>query len=90
MIQPTYSHRAEAFFNRFAGNLHGISTPTAPPAACSSPRAAHRQPWRWTREKKPEATSDELRLAWRQAHLKGVVCGGWIQAADGEWEEKKC
>lgn len=52
--------------------------------------AARRQLWRWMREKKPEANADELRRGWRQAHLQGVVCGGWIQADDGKWEEKKC
>lgn len=52
--------------------------------------AARRQLWRWMRERKPESSQDELRKAWRQAHLKGVVCGGWVQKDDGQWEEKKC
>ncbi|MGC4120649.1 MAG: DUF1318 domain-containing protein [Myxococcales bacterium] len=52
--------------------------------------AARRQLWRWMRERKPEVSQDELRKAWRQAHLKGVVCGGWVQGDDGKWGEKKC
>ena len=51
---------------------------------------ARRQLWRWMRERKPEMPMDELRRAWREAHLKGVVCGGWVQGADGKWEAKKC
>jgi uncharacterized protein YdbL (DUF1318 family) len=52
--------------------------------------AARRQLWRWMQQKQPEVPADELRRAWRQAHLRGVVCGGWIQADDGGWEEKRC
>jgi hypothetical protein len=52
--------------------------------------AARRQLWRWMRERRPDVPADELRRAWRVAHAKGVVCGGWIQADDGKWEEKKC
>lgn len=56
--------------------------------------AARRQLWRWMRQRRPagspERSEDELREAWRRAHLAGVVCGGWIQTDDGRWEAKKC
>lgn len=52
--------------------------------------AARRQLWRWMREKRPQVSADELRRSWREAHLRGVVCGGWIQGEGGKWEEKKC
>ena len=51
---------------------------------------ARRQLWRWMRERKPGTPPDELRRAWRKAHLASVVCGGWIQADDGSWGEHKC
>lgn len=52
--------------------------------------AARLQLWRWMRERKPEASTDEIRRAWHQTHARGVVCGGWMQRDDGGWEEKKC
>ena len=33
---------------------------------------------------------EQVRQAWRAAHLEGVPCGGWIQRDDGTWEAKKC
>ena len=26
----------------------------------------------------------------REAHLRGVVCEGWVERADGRWEAKGC
>ena len=51
---------------------------------------ARQQLWRWMHQRRPEVPTDELRRAWRAAHVRGVVCGGWIQADDGKWEAKKC
>jgi hypothetical protein len=51
---------------------------------------ARQQLWRWMRERRPQASLDDLRREWRALHLKGVVCGGWIQRDDGGWEAKKC
>jgi len=33
---------------------------------------------------------DEVRQAWRKAHLGEVVCGGQVQTEGGGWETKKC
>lgn len=46
--------------------------------------------WRWMQESRGDASPDALRRSWRQAHARGVVCGGWMQRDDGGWEEKKC
>jgi hypothetical protein len=50
---------------------------------------ARRQLWRWMHEQRPEASVDDLRKAWREAHLRSVVCGGWIEG-DGKWQAKSC
>jgi hypothetical protein len=51
---------------------------------------AREQLWRWMHAARPELSPEELRRAWREAHLQGVVCRGWVQAKDGKWEPKKC
>jgi hypothetical protein len=51
---------------------------------------ARNQLWRWMRERRPERSLEELRASWREAHLRGVVCEGWIERADGKWEAKGC
>lgn len=51
---------------------------------------ARAQLWRWMHDQRPEATLDDLKRAWRKAHLHGLVCGGWLQRDDGGWEAKKC
>jgi hypothetical protein len=32
----------------------------------------------------------KVRKAWRDAHLRAVVCGGQVQQSGGGWEDKKC
>jgi hypothetical protein len=51
---------------------------------------ARAQLWQWLHTERPKATVDDLKKAWRVAHLRGLVCGGWLQKDDGTWEEKKC
>lgn len=48
------------------------------------------QVWRWLQSKRPGASLDDVRRAWREVHLRGVVCAGQVQRADGAWETKKC
>jgi hypothetical protein len=48
------------------------------------------QLWRWMQQERRDASPDGVRRAWRRAHARGVVCGGWIQRDDGGWEEKGC
>lgn len=49
-----------------------------------------RQLWRWLAGQAPGKTADEVRAAWRETHLAGLVCGGQVQVAGGTWEIKKC
>jgi uncharacterized protein YdbL (DUF1318 family) len=49
-----------------------------------------RQLWRYLQERRPGATEQEVRTAWRRQHLEGVVCGGQVQSDDGEWLVKRC
>jgi hypothetical protein len=48
------------------------------------------QLWRWMHAERPEQALDVLRRNWRDEHLQGVVCRGWLQKDDGKWEPKKC
>lgn len=35
-------------------------------------------------------TLEQIRRAWRKAHLGEVICGGQVQMEGGGWEAKKC
>jgi hypothetical protein len=48
------------------------------------------QVWEWLRVERPARSLEEVRRAWRAVHLRGVVCGGQVQRADGSWEAKAC
>ncbi|RYZ43479.1 MAG: DUF1318 domain-containing protein [Myxococcaceae bacterium] len=48
------------------------------------------QLWQWMRTVRPGMTEAALRKNWQEAHAEGVVCGGWVEAGDGTWGEKKC
>ncbi len=49
-----------------------------------------RQLWRWMEEKSPGKSPEEVKAAWRQWHVAGLVCGAQLQGAGGEWEIKRC
>jgi hypothetical protein len=51
---------------------------------------ARLQLWRWLAAQRPELSADAVRAEWREAHARGVVCRGWLQAEDGSWAAKKC
>ncbi len=51
---------------------------------------SRQQLWKWMGSVRPGVPEDTLRRNWQQAHAPGVVCGGWIEADDGTWGEKKC
>jgi uncharacterized protein DUF1318 len=51
---------------------------------------ARRQLWRWMHEQRTDVAEGALERAWRDGHVKNVVCGGWIQRDDGTWQEKSC
>lgn len=48
------------------------------------------QIWRWLQAQRPKEKADDVRRAWRAAHLTQVVCGGNVQRDDGKWEPKGC
>ena len=49
-----------------------------------------RQLWRWLAGRAHGKSADEVRAAWRETHLVGLVCGGQVQIAGGAWEVKRC
>ena len=49
-----------------------------------------RQTWRWMHEQKGGSSERDLQHAWRDAHVRNVVCGGWLEGNDGKWQEKTC
>ncbi len=51
---------------------------------------ARLQLWRWLAAQRSDLSTDAVRAEWREAHARGVVCRGWIQAEDGSWAAKKC
>ena len=48
------------------------------------------QLWQWMRTVRPGVPEESVRRSWQQVHAEGVVCGGWVESADGAWGEKKC
>lgn len=48
------------------------------------------QLWRWMHEERPDVPIEALRKRWREAHARGVVCGGWTQDESGKWDAKGC
>jgi hypothetical protein len=48
------------------------------------------QLWRRLQEQRPGAALTDVRKDWHATHMRGVVCGGWIQSESGDWHEKPC
>jgi hypothetical protein len=48
------------------------------------------QIWEWLRKQRPQRSLQEVRRAWREVHLRGLICGGQLQRDDQSWESKKC
>jgi len=51
---------------------------------------ARRQLWRWMHDQRADVPEMQLRRAWRENHLRNVVCGGWVEGSDGKWQGKSC
>jgi uncharacterized protein YdbL (DUF1318 family) len=51
---------------------------------------SRREVWRWMHEQRPTVPEAELVRAWRENHLRNVVCGGWVEGSDGKWQAKAC
>jgi len=52
--------------------------------------SARRQLWRWMHGQRPDVPETDLKQAWRDNHVRSIVCGGWIEASDGQWKAKAC
>ena len=48
-----------------------------------------RQVWEYLASKRPDASVEAARRAWRAVHLEQVRCGTWIEQ-DGKWTQKAC
>jgi hypothetical protein len=68
----------------------GVPDPDAIMHAIDSVNRARRQLWRFMNTAREDASLDDVRRAWHEIHVAGVVCGGWIQADDGTWRAKSC
>jgi uncharacterized protein YdbL (DUF1318 family) len=51
---------------------------------------ARRQLWRWMHEQRTSVPAEDLQRSWHTAHVRNVVCGGWVEGSDGKWQEKSC
>lgn len=51
---------------------------------------ARRQLFRFMHERKPNVPAAAVVAAWRTAHLRYLVCGGWFLGDDGKWAAKSC
>ena len=51
---------------------------------------ARRQLWKWMHEQRADVSEEELQRAWRENHVRNVVCGGWVEGSDGTWQGKSC
>jgi uncharacterized protein YdbL (DUF1318 family) len=51
---------------------------------------ARRQLWRWMHAQRTEVSEADLQRAWRDNHVRNVVCGGWVEGSDGTWQGKSC
>lgn len=48
------------------------------------------QIWEWLRRQRPDQPMAAVRRAWRETHLRAVVCGAQVQRDDATWEHKGC
>ena len=69
---------------------HGVTDHEALLVLVDRVNRARSQLWRWMQQQRPDATIAEIRKRWRDAHVHGVACGGWVQKEDGQWAEKGC
>jgi hypothetical protein len=51
---------------------------------------ARRQLWQWMHTQRRDVPEENLQRAWHEGHVRNVVCGGWIEASDGNWLGKSC
>jgi hypothetical protein len=51
---------------------------------------ARRDLWRWMHEQRTDVSEADLRRSWRENHVRNLVCGGWVEGSDGQWQAKSC
>jgi len=51
---------------------------------------ARRQLWRWMHGQRTDVSEGQLARAWRENHMRNVICGGWVEGDDGKWRGKPC
>ena len=51
---------------------------------------ARRQLWRWMHDQRADVSEADLKRAWRDNHVRNVVCGAWVEGSDGKWLAKSC
>lgn len=71
-------------------DCRGVSDRAATVVLIERVNRARVQMWRWMHEERRDSSADALQRIWRENHVRGVVCGGWVQHDDGTWGEKKC
>jgi hypothetical protein len=69
---------------------HGGADPEEVHTLIDRVNRARRQLWRWMHEQRPSVSADDLQRAWHDAHARNVACTGWVETADGKWQEKSC
>jgi hypothetical protein len=72
------------------GACNGAADPDETHTLVERANRARRQLWRWMHEQRADVPETELRRAWRENHVRNVVCGGWIEGSDGKWQPKAC
>jgi uncharacterized protein YdbL (DUF1318 family) len=68
----------------------GAADPQEVQALLERVNHARRQLWRWMHAQRADVPEKELLRAWRENHVRNVVCGGWIEGSDGKWQAKSC
>ena len=68
----------------------GAADPDEVAAVLDRVNRARRQLWKWMHEQRSDLSVDDLRKSWREAHLRGVACGAWIEVEEGKWQGKGC
>ena len=90
LVQHCIGEGADGLLADTHDDCHGAADAEEVLATIDRVNRARRQLWRWMHEQRADVSVEDLRRGWRQAHARGVVCGGWIEGEDGKWQGKPC
>jgi hypothetical protein len=90
LVQHCIGEAASGLLADTHDQCRGAADPDELAAVLDRVNRARRQLWKWMHEQRPEVPVDDLRRTWREAHLRGVACGAWIEVEDGKWQAKGC